>query len=121
MARFLLVLLTFSAVFVMLHQLADSSPENLEPDQSLRGARNLLQNPVAKDRIADPPTQEKRLPISEDEAEAPESRKIGQHHSPDRSVAGGGVIIGGLVTAIFAAVYCYIRVTRREHNTQTLT
>ncbi|KAI3728831.1 hypothetical protein L6452_17475 [Arctium lappa] len=31
------------------------------------------------------------------------------HHS---SVAGGGVIIGGLATVTFAAVYCYIRVTR---------
>ncbi|KAI3502256.1 hypothetical protein L1887_30288 [Cichorium endivia] len=33
------------------------------------------------------------------------------HHS---SVAGGGVIIGGLFTVAFAAVYCYIRVTRRR-------
>lgn len=33
------------------------------------------------------------------------------HHS---SVAGGGVIIGGFVTALFAAVYCYIRVTRKR-------
>ncbi|CAK7324965.1 unnamed protein product [Dovyalis caffra] len=37
-------------------------------------------------------------------AEAPEIRKLGKHHSSDKSVAGGGVIIGGLVTAIFAAV-----------------
>ncbi|KAK1422903.1 hypothetical protein QVD17_18192 [Tagetes erecta] len=34
------------------------------------------------------------------------------HHS---SVAGGGVIIGGLATVTFAAVYCYIRVTRRRN------
>ncbi|KAK9052023.1 hypothetical protein SSX86_028651 [Deinandra increscens subsp. villosa] len=33
------------------------------------------------------------------------------HHS---SVAGGGVIIGGLVTVAFAAVFCYIRVTRKR-------
>ncbi|XP_059664464.1 uncharacterized protein LOC132310296 [Cornus florida] len=45
-------------------------------------------------------------------AEPPEIRRLGKHHSSDKSVAGGGVIIGGLVTAIFAAVYCYIRVTR---------
>lgn len=51
-------------------------------------------------------------------AEAPEFvvRKISKHHSTDKSVAGGGVIIGGLVTAIFAAVYCYIRVTRRKSS-----
>ncbi|KZV38267.1 hypothetical protein F511_36502 [Dorcoceras hygrometricum] len=115
----------------MLYRLADSSPANSEPHQSLRGARNLLQNPVTKDRTADPPTEEKRPPLSEGEAhdhgmvttataEAPESRKVGKHHSSDKSLAGGGVIVGGLVTAIFAAVYCYIRVTRK-HNIQNST
>ncbi|MED6119718.1 hypothetical protein PIB30_014325 [Stylosanthes scabra] len=52
--------------------------------------------------------------------EAPESniRKLGRHRSwSDKSMAGGGVIIGGLVTAIFAAIFCYIRVTRRKGNT----
>ncbi|KAF5200214.1 hypothetical protein FRX31_010196 [Thalictrum thalictroides] len=48
-------------------------------------------------------------------------RKMGKHHdhhsSEDESIAGGGVIIGGLVTATFAAVFCYIRVTRKK-NTQ---
>ncbi|CAJ2654938.1 unnamed protein product [Trifolium pratense] len=48
------------------------------------------------------------------EAEAPNIRKLGKHHSTDKSVAGGGVIIGGFVTAIFAAVFCYIRVTRKR-------
>lgn len=47
-------------------------------------------------------------------AEAPHIRRLGKHHSTDKSVAGGGVIIGGLVTAIFAAVFCYIRVTRKR-------
>lgn len=42
-----------------------------------------------------------------------EIRRLGKHHA-DKSVAGGGVIIGGLVTAIFAAVFCYIRVTRKR-------
>ncbi|KAK4769856.1 hypothetical protein SAY87_030388 [Trapa incisa] len=46
-------------------------------------------------------------------AEAPGIRRLGKHKS-DKSVAGGGVIIGGLVTAIFAAVFCYIRVTRKR-------
>lgn len=47
-------------------------------------------------------------------AEPPEVIRTEKHHSSDKSVAGGGVIIGGLVTAIFAAVYCYIRVTRKR-------
>lgn len=37
-----------------------------------------------------------------------------KHRSTDKSVAGGGVIIGGLVTAFFASVFCYIRVTRKR-------
>lgn len=53
--------------------------------------------------------------ISEYEVvEAPEYRRLGKHRSSDKSVAGGGVIIGGLVTAIFAAVFSYIRVTRKR-------
>ncbi|WRX15991.1 hypothetical protein QQP08_008478 [Theobroma cacao] len=47
-------------------------------------------------------------------ADAPEIRRLGKHHLSDKSVAGGGVIIGGLVTAIFAAVFAYIRVTRKR-------
>ncbi|KAG6751367.1 hypothetical protein POTOM_045901 [Populus tomentosa] len=54
----------------------------------------------------------------EAEAEAPEIRRLGKHHSSDKSVAGGGVIIGGLATATFAAVFCYIKVTRKRHGDQ---
>ncbi|MED6205000.1 hypothetical protein PIB30_013996 [Stylosanthes scabra] len=53
------------------------------------------------------------------EAEAPVDniRRLGKHHSTtDKSVAGGGVILGGLVTATFAAVFCYIRVTRKRNT-----
>ncbi|KAF7825612.1 hypothetical protein G2W53_016776 [Senna tora] len=35
------------------------------------------------------------------------------HHSFDRSMAAGGVIVGGLATAFMVAVFCYIRATRR--------
>ena len=58
--------------------------------------------------------------LADQPASSPETsemmiRRLGKHHSSsDKSVAGGGVIIGGLVTAIFAAVFCYIRVTRRK-------
>lgn len=52
-------------------------------------------------------------------AEAPEIRRLGKHHGDD-SVAGGGVIIGGLVTAIFAAVFCYIRVTKKKDGVDSV-
>ncbi|CAI9766245.1 unnamed protein product [Fraxinus pennsylvanica] len=38
-----------------------------------------------------------------------------RHHSFDKSVAGGGVILGGLATAFLVAVFCYIRVTGRKN------
>ncbi|PWA81048.1 hypothetical protein CTI12_AA191400 [Artemisia annua] len=53
-------------------------------------------------------------------AESPEGLEGGhevlehEKHHHSSSVAGGGVIIGGLVTVTFAAVCCYIRVTRRR-------
>ncbi|OIT32659.1 hypothetical protein A4A49_24387 [Nicotiana attenuata] len=37
------------------------------------------------------------------------------HHSIDKSFYGGGVILGGLATAFFVAIVCYIRATRRKH------
>ncbi|CAN4104842.1 unnamed protein product [Withania somnifera] len=90
--------------------------------------RALLSIRSIESNIADPPADvsEKSSRESENEygkgpssiGEAPESMETKHNHS-DKSVAGGGVIIGGLVTAIFAAVYCYIRVTRkRDHQTR---
>lgn len=48
-------------------------------------------------------------------AEAPEIRRLGKHHFHS-SMAGGGVLIGGLATTIFAVIFCYIRVTRKPND-----
>ncbi|XP_007026874.2 PREDICTED: uncharacterized protein LOC18597662 [Theobroma cacao] len=40
------------------------------------------------------------------------------HRSVDKSVAGGGVILGGLATTFLVAVICYIRATGR-HKSET--
>ncbi|CAN4103427.1 unnamed protein product [Withania somnifera] len=87
--------------------------------------RALLSTRSAENNIVDPPADvsEKSSIESENEngkgpsstEEAPESMET-KHHHPDKSVAGGGVIVGGLVTAIFTVVYCYIRVTRKRDN-----
>lgn len=60
--------------------------------------------------------EEGKSKAEEEVAEAPHNRRMGKHHSTDKSVAGGGVILGGLVTATFAAVFCYIRVTRKRDS-----
>lgn len=75
---------------------------------TLRVVARLADQPVSS--VAGSPEGNKEY---SNVAEAPEIRRLGKHHS-DKSVAGGGVIIGGLVTAIFAAVFCYIRVTRKR-------
>ncbi|KAE8666212.1 Copper ion transmembrane transporter [Hibiscus syriacus] len=40
------------------------------------------------------------------------------HRSVDKSVAGGGVILGGLATTFLVAVFCYIKTTGR-HESET--
>lgn len=39
-----------------------------------------------------------------------------QHHSVDKSIAGGGVILGGLASTFLVAVFCYIRATGRHKD-----
>uniref|UniRef100_A0A7N0U5Q9 Uncharacterized protein n=1 Tax=Kalanchoe fedtschenkoi TaxID=63787 RepID=A0A7N0U5Q9_KALFE len=38
----------------------------------------------------------------------------------DTSVAGGGVILGGLATTFLVAIFCYIRATKRKATAKTL-
>ncbi|OIT33500.1 hypothetical protein A4A49_62014, partial [Nicotiana attenuata] len=38
---------------------------------------------------------------------------IRTHHSFDKSMAGGDLILGGFAIALIASIFCYIRVTRR--------
>ncbi|KAF5943695.1 hypothetical protein HYC85_017772 [Camellia sinensis] len=47
------------------------------------------------------------------------TRRITRHHSSDKSMAGGDVIVGGFATALVAAIYCYIRVTIRNQHDKT--
>ncbi|KAF7845439.1 hypothetical protein G2W53_002344 [Senna tora] len=54
-------------------------------------------------------------PSMEPTESSEEEREIGSHHSVDKSIAGGGVILGGLATTFFLSVFCYIRATAR-HN-----
>ncbi|CAN0914699.1 hypothetical protein LINGRAHAP2_LOCUS28709 [Linum grandiflorum] len=49
-------------------------------------------------------------------AEAEEAKEHRKRQHIDKSVAGGGVILGGLITAVCMAVFCYIRVTRKRDD-----
>lgn len=45
---------------------------------------------------------------------------VKQHHSFDKSMVGGGVILGGLATTFLVSIYCYIRATAR-HKIEIIT
>ncbi|KAG6595353.1 hypothetical protein SDJN02_11373, partial [Cucurbita argyrosperma subsp. argyrosperma] len=59
--------------------------------------------------------------VSSSPSEAPQSEikvlENREHHkSRDMSIAGGGVILGGLATTFFVAIICYIRATKRQNS-----
>ncbi|KAG6529939.1 hypothetical protein ZIOFF_012156 [Zingiber officinale] len=50
-------------------------------------------------------------------AGAPESAPQNEHRRPtDKSIAGAEVMLGGLATAVFAAIFAYIWVTRKRSS-----
>lgn len=115
---------TFFSYFLLLgilvFQAVAEGSTTTSTDLSLAYPRKMMVHRVllsTTSNIADPPEKSNTEGENEGEkvAEAPESIEREHHHS-DKSVAGGGVIIGGLVTAIFAVVYCYIRVTRKRDD-----
>ncbi|KAF3443771.1 hypothetical protein FNV43_RR13461 [Rhamnella rubrinervis] len=119
MARHGLVCLILAVIFAV-QVMADKSDHELSQPNHLE--INVVQKGVMSSRVADQPVpsaasapSEAKEDESSEVAGAPANRRLGKHeHRSDKSVAGGGVIIGGLVTAIFAAVFCYIRVTRKR-------
>ncbi|OVA11634.1 hypothetical protein BVC80_8997g5 [Macleaya cordata] len=131
MARLLvlcLILVEVLSLLAMAHG-SESSESNVpnkvgidsEDHQHKRLGPNLA-NPPSSTSEKSSLSDESKTEDQDEVAEAPEIRRMGKHHhhsSTDESIAGGGVIIGGLATAIFAAVFCYIRVTRRRNTTES--
>lgn len=109
MARLVLVPLLIVAEVFMLQAVADKSEVNPV-------GFNKSESSGVADQPASSVSESSYYHNDSETAEAPGIRRLGKHHQhhSDKSVAGGGVIIGGLVTAIFAAVFCYIRVTRKR-------
>ncbi|XP_048127417.1 uncharacterized protein LOC125312653 [Rhodamnia argentea] len=99
------------------------SPSRLEARAAIRSRKLVSESPAEPaSSVAGPSEENEGSPRAAAAAEVPLGAEAvaetvvatTKHRSSDKSVAGGGVIIGGLVTAIFAAVFCYIRVTRKR-------
>ncbi|KAG2717131.1 hypothetical protein I3760_03G158900 [Carya illinoinensis] len=122
MGRLGLVCLILAQILVVRAMAEESEGSELKPFQNkvrkLGVVVRVAAQPVSSSAKSSEGEEDSKV------AEAPVIRRLGKqhesekkHHHSDRSdMAGGGVIIGGLFTAIFAAVFCYIRVTRRRDD-----
>ncbi|KAL5731057.1 hypothetical protein ACHQM5_003818 [Ranunculus cassubicifolius] len=114
MARLIIICFILFQIFVLLATAREIKEAN--------APITLTRIQIDKDIIAESPnasygeSAEIKTETSEP-AEGPggeEERSKASHHHPTGEFAGGGVILGGLATAFFAAVFCYIRVTRKQ-------
>ncbi|PRQ52907.1 hypothetical protein RchiOBHm_Chr2g0160641 [Rosa chinensis] len=117
MARVGLVCLVLLAGILVVQAMAEKSelnPTEAKPQNGVLAAHS--DSDSGSDQSSVSVAEEPSHSMEESQvAEGPSIRRLGSSkHHQDKSVAGGGVIIGGLVTAIFAAVFCYIRVTRKR-------
>ncbi|MCD7452971.1 hypothetical protein HAX54_019029 [Datura stramonium] len=121
MAKFLVLFLILTQPFVSLAMTNSPSPS---PSPSIRklgkhhqeeenkGINNILPKQV----IGSPHQQESIYNEVDQDHDDDDEIKIKHHHSVDKSIFGGGVILGGLATTFFVAIFCYIRATRRKSN-----
>ncbi|KAL6136827.1 hypothetical protein ACLB2K_062122 [Fragaria x ananassa] len=119
MARVGLVWLVLLAGILVVQAMAEKyelNPTEVKPKNEVLAAHSDSDSGSGSDQSSVSVAEEPSHSMEESQvAEGPSIRKLGSSkHHQDKSVAGGGVIIGGLVTAIFAAVFCYIRVTRKR-------
>ncbi|KAG9454321.1 hypothetical protein H6P81_007225 [Aristolochia fimbriata] len=104
MARVLLLCLLVAQAFACL--LASTA----EKHGSETGTSTIVEPPASSELLKEGKGTERG-----NIAQGPIVRRFGKHHhSVDKSVVGGGVILGGLATMILAAVFWYIRITRRQ-------
>ncbi|KAL5976121.1 hypothetical protein ACLOJK_020451 [Asimina triloba] len=112
MAKFLLLCLIFAHALTTHAMLKESNSQSTSVPATMGLSPSDLPTASSSSRNDEAETES-------DAAEAPEIRRLGghRHHQPlDKSIAAGGVIIGGLATFVVATVFCYIRATRRRNE-----
>lgn len=104
MARFLLLCILLAELSVFI------ASRDLDPI-----ARYDTKRLILTDSIVPSPSPSKNGENKGSE-ESPRIGGIKRHHSVDKSVAGGDVILGGFAIAFIVAIVCYIRVTRSRED-----
>ncbi|KAL5976120.1 hypothetical protein ACLOJK_020450 [Asimina triloba] len=117
----------FTPTLARILLLSDAHPVPVQPRDE-RGDHAGSDPPIPSELAGDsshPPASNEELGRKDEEkterepAESPEYERLEnggpRHHGQDGSIACGGAIVGGLATAAFAVVFCYIRVTRRRN------
>jgi len=110
---FLLITHIFSVAF---QATAQDHYSGAPTPMELKNHREVQLSYHKSDTISTTSKEEGERESKEAKAEGPDIRRMGKHHSSSSEMAGGGVIIGGLVSATFAVVFCYIRVTRKKDS-----
>lgn len=131
MAKFIVIFLILTQSFVCLVMANENainvakSPSS-SPSPSIRklGKHNQEEEKgidndniiIPKEVLIGSPHQQESI----NEGDNDDEIKINKHHhdSIDKSIFGGGVILGGLATTFFVAIFCYIRATRRKTNVE---
>ncbi|KAI8011447.1 hypothetical protein LOK49_LG06G01519 [Camellia lanceoleosa] len=113
MKKLVLVLMVLPQFFLVQANAVRSDGSELNPPKLMVG--HPIAEPPSWGAGADSSSSDGKTESSV--AQAPVIRRLREKHRlSDRSVAGGGVILGGFFTAMFAAIYCYIRVTRTSYG-----
>ncbi|WVZ17736.1 hypothetical protein V8G54_010718 [Vigna mungo] len=111
-------------IFQSTSTLSSNPPAKSPGDQRLETSELSIGRKLGKHQRNEIRSSDTRNPAP---SEAPKSEKNvhsgsdGQihltrqhHHSFDKSIAGAGVILGGLATTFLVSVFCYIRATERN-------
>ncbi|CAI9297608.1 unnamed protein product [Lactuca saligna] len=125
MPRLLLLFLILTHTFLTLASpSAEIEPSVAGPPQTAEAPRSRkLGNHHVSESDSEPPSTATSRDHEGNGGSAKEEsgmylEKQHQHHhgsgSVDKSIAGGGVILGGLVMAFVVSIVCYIRATRRR-------
>ncbi|KAF5737195.1 hypothetical protein HS088_TW13G00073 [Tripterygium wilfordii] len=94
--------------------MADVNPPTTSPSEPPVIRKLGKHQPQVPNSFIEPPSlSPSQAPQAEETILTSSLLRRMRHHSIDKSIAGGGVILGGLGTTFFVAVFCYIRATRR--------